>query len=136
MYQTWRQPTALWFSLAHLCDTLRSYAISPIQTFDVQGKSVELSLVGFWSRLQRADLVVIDEIGARNVSDHRYDTLLQVLDLRKKRPLILTGNLDETAIVKAYDERVLSRISEGVMINYVGPDRRLIGVEDRFHVVE
>jgi DNA replication protein DnaC len=130
-YSLW-QPSATWMSLAELCDTLKTFNASHIQVIQSGGRPVEVTLNGFWERLRKMGLVVIDEIGTREVSAHRYDALLRLLETRQRSPLILTGNLDPIKkLGEVYDERVQSRISNGVMLHVNGVDRRLEGVADR-----
>lgn len=97
------------------------------------GQMVEMSLSGFWRRLQNVGLVVIDEIGTREATAHRYDAFRDVLEIRKGKPLILTGNLDPktSKIAEVYDERIQSRIAAGVLLEVKGTDKRLVGLAKR-----
>ncbi len=132
VFSLWRKP-AMWISFSQLCDDLNKFHTSQIVTFYSGATPVDLSKSGYWQRLKNTGLVVVDEIGTKGSSDHRFDTLLQLLELRKKRPLVLTGNLTPESIATAYDERVLSRIYEGTVIEFIGVDHRLDGLEDRIH---
>ncbi len=134
-YSMWR-PSAGWHSLAELCDFLRGFQNSPMQLLRIsRHTSVELSLNGFWQRLEKLGLVVIDEIGTRDATAHRYDAFLQVLERRKGKPLILTGNLNPvTTLAQVYDERIQSRIVAGTLVEVRGGDQRLDGLADRVHV--
>lgn len=76
---------------------------------------------------------MLDEIGTREASGHRFDALLNLLEIRKGRPLILTGNLPVKEITKVYDDRILSRIFAGTLIEFTGNDRRFEGSVDRIY---
>lgn len=134
-YSAWRQ-TAIWMTLAEMCDTLKAFNAAASQILKTaDGMTVEVTLQGFWRRIEAAGLVVLDEIGTRDATAHRYDSLLRLLDCRKGRPLILTGNLDPVkALAAVYDERIQSRVAAGVLVNVRGRDQRLDGVADRIHV--
>lgn len=96
--------------------------------------SIELTHSGFWKKLTTSDLVVIDEIGTRDATAHRYDALLRLLDARIGRPLILTSNLDPSSpsgLGTVYDARILSRIMSGTLLEVRGHDRRGDGLHDR-----
>jgi DNA replication protein DnaC len=82
---------------------------------------------GFWRRVSNASLVVLDEIGCRNaVSDHHYEAVKKMIDIRHGRPLICISNLNLEAIEKVYDDRVASRLASGTVFELDGNDRRLI----------
>lgn len=134
-YCRWN-PSAAWFGLSELCDLLKSFQVTSMQLVPSGGQMVEMTLSGFWRRLQNVGLVVIDEIGTREATGHRYDAFREVLEVRKGKPLILTGNLDpkdtkKDQIANLYDERILSRIAAGVLLEVKGQDRRLVGLAKR-----
>lgn len=135
VYANWQQ-SAAWYSLTELCDLLQGFNSNSIQVVYRGGQAVELTRTGLWRLLDTTGLVACDEIGTREASAHRYDALLRLLDCRVGKPLILTGNLDESGIASAYDERVLSRIGAGTWVNVKGHDRRMEDFEDRLMVVE
>lgn len=131
-FSLWPKP-AMWISLSQLCDDLTKFNTSQVVTFYSGATPVDLSKSGYWQRLKNTGLVVIDEIGTRESSGHRFDSLLNLLEIRKNRPLVLTGNLSSRQITQIYDERVLSRIYAGTVIEFVGVDHRFEGAEDRIH---
>lgn len=135
-YRLWR-PSAWWMSLSELCDILKGFSTSPLQLIRGGDYNVEVSLAGFWKRLSNIGLVVIDEIGTRDASAHRYDAFRDLLETRKGKPLILTGNLDPISVLlRTYDERIQSRIAAGMLVEVKGPDRRLMGVKQRIRIAE
>lgn len=135
-YRQWR-PSATWMSLSELCDLLKAFGVSPIQTIQSGGQAVEITLAKFWTRLRDQGLVVVDEIGTREATAHRYDAFRDLLEIRKGKPLIVTGNLDPSdKLGEIYDERIQSRISAGVLMEVKGGDRRIQGLAGRVRVSE
>lgn len=91
-----------------------------------EGRSGFVHPAHIWERIEKAPLVVLDELGARErVSDHHYETVQRVLDDRQGQPLVCISNLDEMGITKLYDDRILSRLASGTVIQLQGDDRRL-----------
>lgn len=81
---------------------------------------------GLWFILERSRLVVLDEIGSRNqISDHYYNTVKQLIDVRIGKPFVVTSNLDLTTLATLYDDRICSRLVRGTTFQLTGPDRRL-----------
>lgn len=83
-----------------------------------------------WDRIERAAVMVLDEIGARpNVSDFHYEVVKRVLDIRTDRPAVCLANdrPDKPAaavIAQLYDDRVYSRMMCGTVMTLEGDDRR------------
>jgi DNA replication protein DnaC len=141
VYSAWKS-TAFWSSMTELCDTLRAYQTQPLQMIETGSGPQEMSAAGYWKKLARVGLVVIDEIGTRSASDHRYDALLRLLDERRNKPLILTGNIspnssdrDAVHLGTVYDDRIFSRIIAGTLIHMTGHDRRGDGLAGRIKSV-
>lgn len=135
-YSLWKQP-AVFMSLTEHCDILKAFNVNQTQLIPTSGGKVELTQTGYWDRLRKLGLVVIDEIGTRDASPQRYDSLLRLLEIRHGKPLILTGNIEPTVkLATVYDERVQSRIVAGVILQVLGNDRRLDGLRERVVVAE
>ncbi len=135
-YALWKQPAAF-MSLTEHCDILKGFNVNQTQLVPTALGKVELTLTGYWDRLRKMGLVVVDEIGTRDATPQRYDALLRLLETRHGRPLIVTGNIEPTAsLATVYDERVQSRILSGCLLQVMGDDRRLDGLVDRFYVAE
>lgn len=62
------------------------------------------------SEAKKADLVVIDDIGAERDTPNNADLLAELLRAREDKNLIITTNLDSQGIQGAYGDRNLSRI--------------------------
>jgi hypothetical protein len=79
-----------------------------------------------WGILDRAPLVVLDELATRStVSDHHYNTVKRLIDLRLGKPFIAVTNCEEH-LLAAYDDRVVSRLRAGTAFLLEGDDRRII----------
>lgn len=70
-------------------------------------------------------LVVLDELGTREVKDTHYECVQRVIDLREGLPLILVSNHDADRIARVYDERIASRCQAGTVVELAGRDRRV-----------
>ena len=79
----------------------------------------------FLDMASKADLFVIDELATRTISDHHYDCLKRLIDLREGKPLIAISNLSPEELEKLYDDRVVSRLAAGTVLRLGGQDRRV-----------
>lgn len=83
------------------------------------------SVGSIWADWRKANLVVLDEIGARNqVSDHHYENLKRAIDLREGRPAVFVSNHELGELAEVYDDRIASRLAAGTQVQFVG-DRRV-----------
>lgn len=74
-----------------------------------------------------ADLLIVDEIGARSFdSDREYVALKEVSDLREHCPAIYISNISAADIQKQYDDRIFSRLCCGTIVYLKGKDRRFL----------
>ena len=137
VYSAWKKPAA-WWSLEEFCDILKGYNNSHTQLIRRSGgQQIELTLNNLWKWVESAGLIVIDEIGTRQASSQRFDALLRLLDVRRGKPMILTGNIDpKAAIAELYDERVQSRIVGGSIVVLKGQDLRTVDFTKRIRVAE
>lgn len=78
-----------------------------------------------WSHLSEAPLVVLDEIGIREVKDIHYETVKRLLDDRESRPLVVISNHDLERVQELYDPRIASRLGAGSVVYLAGEDQRL-----------
>lgn len=79
-----------------------------------------------WSILERAPLVVLDELGTRGiVSDAQYNLVKRLIDSRHGRPFLALSNHDLPTLETLYDVRITSRLAAGTVFLLNGPDRRL-----------
>lgn len=74
------------------------------------------------AEMDRAPLLVLDDVGVVNLTDHATKSLFRLIDRRygERQPFIITTNmrLDEL------DERIRSRLASGKSIKLGGEDRR------------
>jgi len=81
-----------------------------------------------WRLAGRAALVVLDELGCRErVSDWHYEQVKGVLDARAGRPLVVISNLAPGKLATLYDDRIVSRLGCGTIVELGGKDRRVEG---------
>lgn len=80
-----------------------------------------------YKRCREANLLVVDDIGRRKLTDDQAEILLTIVEERRQNPTIYTSNFrpDELA-EKLGDDRLASRILRGMnVVEFTGPDRRL-----------
>lgn len=88
-----------------------------------------------WDAINKAALVVIDELGVgvaseakargeARVSDHHFRCVKKVLDLREARPLVLISNLEIVQLALLYDDRLADRLTPGTVVRVTGESRR------------
>lgn len=75
--------------------------------------------------LWRCDLVAVDELGIKAPTDHVFESLAMLADLRDRRPTIWISNLSPERLIDTYDERICSRLLCGTVLELRGKDRRI-----------
>jgi len=79
-------------------------------------------------KYKKADLLIIDEIGAEKVTEWSYETLYQIINYRYSNmiPTILISNLNDKELSEQLDRRIASRIYEMCKgVKLAGEDRRI-----------
>jgi len=74
------------------------------------------------------DLLIIDEVGASNGSDHELGLLFEIINRRYEnlRPMILISNLSEPELKKLLGHRAMDRFAEcGTVIAFDWPSHRV-----------
>jgi DNA replication protein DnaC len=80
---------------------------------------------GAWEWMERASLVVCDELGLRSRdSDLEYTAMKRLADIREHRRAVWISNHPPSKIVELYDERVYDRICTGTLHHLTGASRR------------
>jgi hypothetical protein len=71
--------------------------------------------------------LVLDDLGAGSLSDHERRCTFEVLEERVNRDLvtIITTNLSMKQIAELMDDRIASRLSKLIFIQFSGKDRRI-----------
>lgn len=78
-----------------------------------------------WHYAEHSPLVVIDELATRGVeTDREYAAVKKMADLREHKPAIWISNLPPRDLQAKYDDRIMSRIGCGTVIELTGDDRR------------
>jgi DNA replication protein DnaC len=94
-------------------------------TFDGKGPESERMLT---TRYASAAFLVLDDVGAEQITDWKRAVLYSLIDrrYREMRQTVITSNLSLDDIAAAIDERIASRIVEmGAVITLAGSDYRL-----------
>jgi DNA replication protein DnaC len=97
----------------------------------VSGHWCEYTRESWWRSIREAALFVVDELGSGTSNEWRNETLWQLLEARKSKPLIMTGNLTLDELRTKFDDRIQSRIAAGTTLNFAGRDMRLDGLATR-----
>ncbi len=77
-----------------------------------------------WDEWSGARLTVLDELGLRDPTSARFETVEKAIDTREGRPAVYISNLSLEVLQQVYDERISSRLSAGTVIEMSG-DRRV-----------
>lgn len=123
-----------WCDFVTFCERLVQIRTSYHRAITIEHETAgtyECNELGWWRRWSTEGLVVIDEIGSRMATDVRYEALWKLLECRRGKPTLVTGNLDERGIQAAFDDRILSRLCNGVWIRLADKDRRVAGFAKR-----
>lgn len=130
VYRRWTG-RARWMSFVEFCDRSMRLAKEGELNIYVDGRLCEYTRESWWRGIADMGLVVLDEIGSGMSHEWRNETLWNLLEKRKGKPLILTGNLTLDQLRTKFDERVQSRIKAGTIIDFTGRDLRIDGLESR-----
>ena len=77
-----------------------------------------------WERIDKAPLLILDEVGVRKAGDWEYETLKRCLDHRDGLPTMLVSNSTPAELGRLFDARVQDRIEGGTVIEYTGETKR------------
>ena len=71
--------------------------------------------------------LVIDDIGAENITPWSRTQILYLIDrrTRERKLTIITSNLEPSRLTEVDDRRIASRLAEGVIVKFTGRDWRL-----------
>lgn len=119
-----RVENADFYTMPELVSQVRSVNNGTAEWYKV-GVGGTYTTKSWWSRIASLPLLVIDDVGLREVSsDFQMETLFLALEHREGKPLICTSNLNEEGIRQSYNERIHSRLCSGTMYKLSGRDRR------------
>lgn len=74
--------------------------------------------------VEQASLLVLDDVGKRQLTEPQADALLRVVNLRLGKPLIVTTNCTAIDLPQFVGERINSRLRSGTGFRLEGTDRR------------
>ena len=118
---------AVWFSCRSLLRELAAWRADlthQIPWLMPSGLTLSRPATNAWDALTNPDwLVCLDDMGTRELSPAQSEILLDLLDARIGKPLIVTGNHDRDGL-KFLDPRIVSRVCAGTVIGLVGKDQR------------
>lgn len=120
-----------YFTASSLCEWAIEAMKGTLTWKALTGESPQLgdgmtTVDSFWRWIASRTLIVLDEVGCRGVvSDHHYDCVKRMLDVRFGKPLIVLSNGDLAALEHLYDDRISSRLCGGTVLKLSGKDRRL-----------
>lgn len=122
-------------TMACYCDLINT-AIEAERTGEVHrtldsGQVIEMTKGQWWHWLETVGLVIVDEIGTGLVNEWRTEMLWRLLEIRKHKPLLMTGNIGINAIGEQFDQRIQSRLIEGTIVQLDGKDKRRTDLEKR-----
>ncbi len=117
-------PDSRFYTVKELCDQVTACDRGEA-SWKGDGQTGVLTTRMFWEQIWRCPLVCLDELGLRDrVSGFVYDQLFHILD-RRIGPTVVVSNLSLEDLGHVYDERIVSRLSAGTVLDITGPDRRL-----------
>lgn len=70
------------------------------------------------------DLLVLDDMGLREVSAAVQENLMYILKARYAMKTIYTSNCSPEELINAFDDRIVDRLTCGAMIQFHGDSRR------------
>lgn len=137
VYTRWQGPSVTFLSYADLIGlSIRADKDGSISRIIGSGQMVDLTAAQWWKWLTDVSLLIVDEIGTGMAHEWRREMLWKVLEIRKGKPLLITGNLSSKGLTEQFDARIQSRIMAGTFIELVGSDKRLEGLRGRVHRIE
>jgi DNA replication protein DnaC len=84
-------------------------------------------------RIKQAPCVFLDDLGVQAPNPQMLVALFDLLEDRKNRPLIITGNHNLQSLLQIYEPRIVSRLSAGATLWLDGNDQRK-GQGDRLRI--
>lgn len=84
------------------------------------------------SLLTECDLLILDDLGAENSTEHAVSVLYEIINARQSRnvPMVINTNLNMDKIQTRYQDRLWSRLFSLKVLIFVGDDNRLKAAQD------
>ncbi len=129
VYVSWPSRAA-WFSSSRLTLDLARCRMNPeyqCQWTSKDGLAEPQNEWQIWREINEADLLCLDDVASRDLTDTQADIMREILDRRIGKATICTSNLNETELCSAIDARTASRFVAGTIITIKGKDKRQEG---------
>lgn len=91
---------------------------------ETDGQTVELTEGHMLRHIETAGVLVLDDVGTRDLRDAPAEIFLTILNLRVNKPTIITTNCDRAKLTNAVGARCVSRILAGSVVKFPQIDRR------------
>lgn len=77
-------------------------------------------------KVTECSLLILDDLGLRKPSEGMFHMLFDILEIRKRKPTVITSNHSPDALAEVYgDGRIYSRLQRATVLHVVGNDRRI-----------
>ena len=76
------------------------------------------------AKVRGTPCLFLDDLGVRPPTPPMLQAIFDVLEMRKGRPVVIVSNHDLRKLSEIYDERIVSRLSAGTVLEIRGQDRR------------
>lgn len=76
------------------------------------------------AKVEGTPCLFLDDLGVRPPTPPMLQAIFDVLEMRKGRPVVIMSNHDLRKLSEIYDERIVSRLSAGTVLEIRGQDRR------------
>lgn len=76
------------------------------------------------TKVKGTPCLFLDDLGVRPPTPPMLQAIFDVLEMRKGRPVVIVSNHDLRKLSEIYDERIVSRLSAGTVLEIRGQDRR------------
>jgi hypothetical protein len=120
-----RVPGAYCLTLRELVDLIMESRAGKLWRDAGPGEGmIRVSEWAIWRQLDRAPLVILDELGTRKAGDLEYEALKRTLDKREGRPMVCVSNHAPADLARLFDARISDRLEGGTVIEYPGGSRR------------
>lgn len=117
--------TWAWYAADDLLTTLMDCRQhGSVQRWDAQGYAVITTEQQMLRRIEQAAIVVLDDVGTRQLSEAQTEALRAVLDCRIRKPLVVTTNCNTQQLIESVGNRNTSRLLAGAVVQIGGSDRR------------
>lgn len=119
------EPTAEFVSKFRRADMDELWTCNESGRLNSGGSGWKLSVKCLDLKIERSAIIVLDELGCRGqVSDHHYETVKRLIDMRAGMPLVVVSNLGPKQLGAVYDDRIVDRLWAGTVIEFTGESRR------------